>query len=85
LAERYAEYYFCDAYWPAFQELDFLRAILTYQQRHANLSARVHVVKLYKKKSYVPFRGRACDFVRELSRENSSISGKSSHATSRDV
>jgi short-chain Z-isoprenyl diphosphate synthase len=29
----YSEYYFCDAYWPAFREIDFLRAIRTYQQR----------------------------------------------------
>lgn len=29
----YSEYYFCDAYWPAFRRLDFLRAIRNYQQR----------------------------------------------------
>ncbi len=29
----YSEYYFCDAYLPAFREIDFLRAIRTYQQR----------------------------------------------------
>ncbi len=29
----YSEYYFCDAYWPAFREIDFLRAIRTFQQR----------------------------------------------------
>ena len=29
----YSEYYFCEAYWPAFREIDFLRAIRTYQQR----------------------------------------------------
>ena len=29
----YSEFYFCDAYWPAFRELDLLRAIRTYQQR----------------------------------------------------
>ncbi len=29
----YSEYYFCDAFWPAFREIDFLRAIRTYQQR----------------------------------------------------
>jgi short-chain Z-isoprenyl diphosphate synthase len=29
----YSEFYFCDAYWPAFREIDFLRAIRTYQQR----------------------------------------------------
>jgi len=29
----FSEYYFCEAYWPAFREIDFLRAIRTYQQR----------------------------------------------------
>jgi short-chain Z-isoprenyl diphosphate synthase len=29
----YSEFYFCEAYWPAFRELDFLRAIRTYQLR----------------------------------------------------
>jgi short-chain Z-isoprenyl diphosphate synthase len=29
----YSEYYFCDAYWPAFRRLDLLRAIRSYQQR----------------------------------------------------
>lgn len=29
----YSEYYFCDAYWPAFRHIDFLRAIRSYQQR----------------------------------------------------
>ncbi len=29
----YSEYYFCDAFWPAFREIDFLRAIRSYQQR----------------------------------------------------
>ncbi len=29
----YSEFYFCDAYWPAFREIDFLRAIRTFQQR----------------------------------------------------
>jgi len=29
----YSEFYFCDAYWPAFRKLDFLRAIRSYQQR----------------------------------------------------
>lgn len=30
----YSEFYFCDAYWPAFRKIDFLRAIRSYQQRH---------------------------------------------------
>jgi short-chain Z-isoprenyl diphosphate synthase len=29
----YSEYHFAEAYWPAFREIDFLRAIRTYQQR----------------------------------------------------
>ena len=29
----HSEFYFTDVYWPAFRELDFLRAIRTYQQR----------------------------------------------------
>ncbi len=29
----YSEYHFCEAYWPAFREIDFLRAIRTYQLR----------------------------------------------------
>jgi short-chain Z-isoprenyl diphosphate synthase len=29
----YSEFYFTDVYWPAFRELDFLRAVRTYQQR----------------------------------------------------
>ena len=29
----YSEYHLCEAYWPAFREIDFLRAIRTYQQR----------------------------------------------------
>ena len=30
----YSEYYFCDALWPEFREMDFLRAIRSYQDRH---------------------------------------------------
>jgi short-chain Z-isoprenyl diphosphate synthase len=30
----YSEYYFCDAHWPVFRKIDFLRAIRSYQQRH---------------------------------------------------
>jgi short-chain Z-isoprenyl diphosphate synthase len=29
----YSEYYFCDAYWPAFRKIDLLRAIRSYQHR----------------------------------------------------
>ncbi len=29
----YSEFYFCDALWPAFRKIDFLRAIRAYQQR----------------------------------------------------
>jgi short-chain Z-isoprenyl diphosphate synthase len=30
----HSELYFTDVYWPAFREVDFLRALRTYQQRH---------------------------------------------------
>ena len=29
----YAEFYFCDAYWPDFRRIDFLRAMRSFQQR----------------------------------------------------
>jgi short-chain Z-isoprenyl diphosphate synthase len=29
----YSEFYFCDAHWPAFRQVDFLRAVRAYQQR----------------------------------------------------
>ena len=29
----YAEYYFCDSFWPAFRKIDFLRALRAYHQR----------------------------------------------------
>ena len=29
----YAELYFCDAFWPAFREIDFLRALRSYSAR----------------------------------------------------
>ena len=29
----YSEFYFCDAFWPGFRRVDFLRAIRSYQQR----------------------------------------------------
>ncbi len=33
----YSEFYFCDAYWPEFREIDFLRAIRSYQLRRIRL------------------------------------------------
>ena len=30
----YSEYYFTDAFWPAFRKIDFLRAVRSCQQRH---------------------------------------------------
>src|SRR5713101_1456549 len=30
----YSEFYFCDAYWPAFRRVDFLRALRSYAARH---------------------------------------------------
>jgi short-chain Z-isoprenyl diphosphate synthase len=35
----YSEYYFCDALWPAFRKIDFLRAIRSYQGRHRRFGA----------------------------------------------
>lgn len=29
----YSEFYFCDAFWPEFRKIDFLRAVRSYQQR----------------------------------------------------
>ena len=29
----YSELYFCEAYWPAFREVDFLRALRSYAAR----------------------------------------------------
>jgi short-chain Z-isoprenyl diphosphate synthase len=33
----YSEYYFCDAYWPDFRRIDFLRAIRAYQAREIRM------------------------------------------------
>ncbi len=33
----YSEYYFCDAFWPEFRKIDFLRAIRSYQSRQIRL------------------------------------------------
>ena len=30
----HSEFYFCDAYWPAFRHVDFLRALRAYGDRH---------------------------------------------------
>ncbi len=35
----YSELYFCEADWPSFSKLDFLRAIRTYQSRHRRFGA----------------------------------------------
>jgi short-chain Z-isoprenyl diphosphate synthase len=35
----HSEFYFTDVYWPAFRELDFLRALRTYQQRERRYGA----------------------------------------------
>ena len=29
----YSEFYFCDAFWPSFRKLDFLRALRNFQER----------------------------------------------------
>lgn len=35
----YSEFYFCDAHWPAFRKVDFLRALRSYQQRQRRFGA----------------------------------------------
>ena len=35
----HSEFYFCDAYWPAFRKIDLLRAIRSYQQRKRRFGA----------------------------------------------
>ena len=39
LAERQVEFYFCEAYWPDFRRVDFLRAIRAYAQRERRFGA----------------------------------------------
>src|SRR5215472_735109 len=35
----HSEFYFCDAYWPAFRKVDFLRALRSYGERHRRFGA----------------------------------------------
>jgi short-chain Z-isoprenyl diphosphate synthase len=35
----HSEFYFCDAYWPAFRKVDFLRALRSYAQRERRFGA----------------------------------------------
>jgi short-chain Z-isoprenyl diphosphate synthase len=35
----HSEFYFCDAYWPAFRRVDFLRAMRSYAARHRRFGA----------------------------------------------
>ncbi|MGH3744884.1 MAG: isoprenyl transferase [Mycobacteriales bacterium] len=35
----HSEYYFCDAYWPDFRRIDFLRALRSYSARHRRYGA----------------------------------------------
>jgi len=35
----YSELYFCEAYWPAFREIDFLRALRSYAARQSRRGA----------------------------------------------
>jgi len=35
----HSELYFCDAYWPAFREIDFLRALRSYADRQSRRGA----------------------------------------------
>jgi short-chain Z-isoprenyl diphosphate synthase len=38
----YSELYFCEAYWPAFREIDFLRALRSFGARECRRGARQH-------------------------------------------
>ncbi len=33
----HSEFYFCEAYWPAFRKVDFLRALRAFEQRNRRL------------------------------------------------
>jgi short-chain Z-isoprenyl diphosphate synthase len=35
----HSEFYFCDAYWPAFRKVDFLRALRSYSERSRRFGA----------------------------------------------
>jgi short-chain Z-isoprenyl diphosphate synthase len=35
----HSEFHFCDAYWPAFRRVDFLRALRSYSERHRRFGA----------------------------------------------
>ena len=35
----HSEFYFCDAFWPAFRRVDFLRALRSYAERHRRFGA----------------------------------------------
>jgi short-chain Z-isoprenyl diphosphate synthase len=35
----HSEFYFCEAYWPDFRKVDFLRAIRAYAARHRRYGA----------------------------------------------
>jgi short-chain Z-isoprenyl diphosphate synthase len=35
----HSEFYFCDAYWPAFRRVDFLRALRSYSERNRRFGA----------------------------------------------
>jgi putative undecaprenyl diphosphate synthase len=39
MSSAYSELYFCEAYWPAFREVDFLRALRSYADRHRRRGA----------------------------------------------
>ena len=36
----HSEFYFCDAYWPAFRKVDFLRSLRSYAGRHRRYGNR---------------------------------------------
>ena len=39
----HSEFYFCDAYWPAFRKVDFLRALRSYCERNRRFGANTRI------------------------------------------
>src|SRR5262249_44586225 len=55
----HSEFYFCDAYWPAFRKVDFLRALRSYAARHRRFGSRTR-----SRRPRLPAEGRRCERVR---------------------
>jgi len=43
----HSEFYFCDAYWPAFRKVDFLRALRSYSERNRRFGALFPLISPY--------------------------------------